>query len=332
MQEAMLWHKERNGVRCDLCSARCFLSRDKVGPCQVRKNEENRLYALNYGKVVDLTVDWIEKRFLFHFLPHTKSFLVSTIGCNLNDQFCIDDLTLAKIESKEYTPEEIVRMAESKGCESISYAFTDPTISFEFAFRIAKAAHRGNLMNVFVTNGLITDDAVKKIAKYLDAASVRFKASGDPDFMKKYSLIPNVDPVIDSLKQMRKHRIFIEISDMIIPQIGDDIEKCKKLAEMINAEFGSEVPFHILRFYPNPKFPGLPMTPASVLERCADEARRAGLRFVYTSNLPKSPYQNTYCYNCGEPLIIREKLTVKKINLHENRCPNCGLGINLVTK
>lgn len=332
MQEAMLWHKERNGVRCDLCDARCFVSKEKLGLCQVRKNENNRLYTLNYGKVVNSTVDWIEKKFLFHFLPHSKSFFISTIGCNLNDQFCIDEIISSTLEGKDYTPEEIVKMAENKGCESISYAFTDPTVSFEFAFKIAKVAHRGNLKNVFVTNGYITDDAVKKIAKYLDATTVRFNASGDPEFMKQYSLIPNVNPIFDSLKHMKKHRIFIEISNTIISQIGDNVEKCKELAERINAEFGSEIPFHILQFYPNPKFSSLPLTPLSVLEKCADEARRAGLRFVYISNVPKNPNQNTYCYNCREPLIIRENLSVRKINLSDDRCPNCGLRINLISK
>lgn len=332
MQEAMLWHKERNGVRCDLCSARCFISKEKIGLCQVRKNEDNKLYTLNYGKVVDLTADSIEKKFLFHFLPRSKSLFLSTIGCNLNDQFCIDDLKLTNVEGKEYSPEEVVKMAESKGCESISYAFTDPTISFEFAFKIAKFAHRSNLKNVFVTNGFITDDAVKKIAKYLDAATIRFKASGDPEFMKQYSLIPNIGPIFKTLKQMRKHRVFIEVSNTIIPQIGDDVEKCRKLAELINSEFGSEIPFHILQFFPSPRFPGLPMTPVSVLEKCADEVRRAGLRFVYISNVPGNSQQNTYCYNCRELLITRNKFSVKKVNLSNNRCPKCGLQINLVTK
>jgi pyruvate formate lyase activating enzyme len=330
MQEAMLWHKERNGVRCDLCHTRCFVSKEKFGLCQVRKNENNRLYTLNYEKIVDLSVDWIEKRFMFHFLPKSKSLSLSTPGCNFNEQFCIDDFTLGNVEGKECSPEEVVEMAEKKGCKSISYSFTDPTIAFEFAFKIAKYAHRSNIKNVFVTNGYITEDAVKKIAKYLDAASIRLKASGDPSFMKQYSLIPNINPIVDSLRQMKKHRIFIEITNTIIPQIGDDVEECRKLAELINAEFGSEVPFHILQFYPNQKFPGLPMTPLAVLERCADVSRAAGLRFVYLSNVPHNPSQSTYCYNCREPLIMRENLVVKKINLVDGRCPNCGLGINLV--
>ncbi|MEM5836536.1 MAG: AmmeMemoRadiSam system radical SAM enzyme [Candidatus Aenigmatarchaeota archaeon] len=332
MQEAMLWHRERNGVRCDLCHANCFIAKDKLGLCQVRKNVNNKLYTLNYEKVVDVSEEWIEKKFLFHFLPKTKSLSVSTLGCDLNEHFCIDDFVLTNLQAKKLSPEDVVEMAEKRKCSSIAYSFTDPTISFEFAFKIAKYAYRSNLKNVFVTNGYLSEEAVKKIAKYLDAASVRLRASGSKEFMKRYSLIPEISPIISTLKQMKKHRVFFEIANTIIPQIGDDVEECRKLAEIINTEFGSEVPFHLLQFYPNPKFSGLPMTPVSLLERCADVARSAGLRFVYISNVPKHPDQNTYCYNCREPLIVRENLVVKKVNLTEGRCPNCGLKINIVLK
>ncbi|MEM5766188.1 MAG: AmmeMemoRadiSam system radical SAM enzyme [Candidatus Aenigmatarchaeota archaeon] len=332
MQEAMLWHKERNGIRCDLCHVRCFISKEKLGLCQVRKNENNKLYTLNYEKVIDLSVDWIEKNFLFHFLPKSKSLFVSIPGCELNENFCINDFFLENVQANRLSAEDVIEAAENKGCKSISYSFTEPTISFEFIFKIAKYAHRANIKNIFVTNGYVTEDAIKKIAKYLDAASVRFKASGSRQFMSQYSLISDISPIIDTLKQMKKHRIFIEIVNTIIPQIGDDVDECRRLAELINSEFGSEIPFHLLQFYPNPKFPGLPSTPIAVLDRCVDVARLAGLRFVYISNVPKHAGQNTYCYNCQEPLIIREAFFVKKINLVDGRCPNCGLKINLVLK
>lgn len=332
MQEAMLWHKERNGIRCDLCHVRCFIAKGKLGLCGVRKNENNKLYTLNYEKVIDLSVDWIEKKFLFHFFPKTRALFITVPGCELNEHFCIEDYPLPNIQPKKHTAEQIVDFAEKKGCSSIAYSFTDPTLCFEFAFKIAKYAHRANIKNVMVTNGYISEEGVKKIAKYLDAASVRIKASGSPQFMKQYALIQDISSIISTLKQMKKHRIFVEIANTIIPQIGDDLEECRKLAELINNEFGPEVPFHLLQFYPNPRFPGLPLTPLALLERCAEVARAAGLRFVYISNVLKSPEQTTYCYNCREPLIVRENLVVKKINLVDGRCPNCGLRINLVLK
>ncbi|MEM5836513.1 MAG: radical SAM protein [Candidatus Aenigmatarchaeota archaeon] len=332
MQEAMLWHKERNGIVCDLCHLRCFISKDKFGACQVRKNENNKLYTLSFEKIVDLEIGDIEKSYIFHFLPKAKTLFIATLGCNLNQNFCLEDFSIPTVRIKEMNAEELVKFAEKKNCNAISYFFTDPTISFEFVLRIAKAAHRANLKNIFVTNGFLSEEGVKKLAKYLDAASIRIKASGGKQFMKQYSLLQDPEKIFSTMKQMKKHRVFIEVANTIIPQIGDDLEECKRLAEFINLEFGSEVPFHLLQFYPSDKFPGIPMTSISVLEKCADLARAAGLRYVYISNVPKNPNQNTYCYNCREPLILRENLKVKKINLRDDRCPNCGMRISIIRK
>jgi pyruvate formate lyase activating enzyme len=58
-------------------------------------------------------------------------------------------------------------MAEKNDCKSISYTYTEPTMFFEFAFKTAKLAHRSNILNTFVTNGYMTEDAVKKAFEIL---------------------------------------------------------------------------------------------------------------------------------------------------------------------
>lgn len=337
MKEAMMWHKERNGIRCDLCARRCFIAKNKRGFCLVRLNKDNKLYSLNYGKLVSVNIDPIEKKPLFHFYPGTKSLSIATVGCNFRCQFCCNwnishaiDSTKEKIEGEEYTPEQIVKMAEDNDCKSISYTYTEPTIFFEFAYRTAKFAHRSNILNTFVTNGYMTEDAIKKISKYLDAVTVDFKASGDPEFYKKFMSVPDVKPIFDSLKQMKKQRIFIEITNLIVPQIGDDIGSCIKLAQWVSSELNSNVPFHILQFFPNHKLLELPPTPTATLEKCIEESRRTGLRYVYIGNVFDHPDENTYCYNCRELLIKRSGASVKKINLVKERCPVCGSKINVL--
>jgi len=339
MQEAMLWHRERNGIRCDLCARRCFITKDKRGSCLVRLNKDNKLYTLNYGKLVSVNVDPIEKKPLFHFYPGSTALSIAAAGCNFRCVFCCNAeisqaLTVeqtGKVPGEEYSPEEVIKLAEKNNCKSISYTYTEPTIFFEFAYRTAKLAHRSNIMNTFVTNGYITEEALKKM-KYLDAATVDFKASADLEFYKKFMSVPNVSPIFDALKQMKKQRIFIEITNLIVPQVGDNIELCKKLAEWINAELGSEIPFHILQFHPEYKLLELPFTPVATLERCIDVARKAGLRYVYIGNVPGHTSENTYCYNCQEPLIMREGFFVKKNNMIKDRCPNCGLKMNVITE
>ncbi len=334
--EAMIWQKERNGVRCLLCGWNCFISKDKKGYCQVRENRDNKLYTLNFGKVVTSAVQPIEKSNMYHFYPSSNSFSFGIFGCNFLSQFCpsseieqkLHEKTLSQIKYEENSPEDIVRIAEKKNCKSISYNFTEPTISFEFAFRTSRLAQRSNVKNVFVTNGYIGEDAVKKIAKYLDAASVNIKASCDPQFYEKFMSIKNVVTIFDALKQMKKHRVFIEITNLIVPQVGDNPEQGRKLAEWISNDLGSDVPYHILQFHPTP---GLQLPPTSVatLENFADEARKIGLRYVYIGNLPNAE-ENTYCHNCREILIQRKVSTVKKINLVQDRCPNCGFSIHIL--
>lgn len=332
MQEGLLWKKERNGIRCMMCARKCFITKDKSGYCLVKKNIDNKLFTLNYGKIINASVEPIEKMPLFHYYPSSNTFSIVSVG----DNFSIQDSSKLFADKKqeetigeEYTPEKIVSVAEGKNCLSISYSGIEPFLYLEFAYRVAKAAHRSNTKNIFVTNGFATDDAIKKIGKYLDAVTVNFQGSVDPQFYSKFFEVKDTAPLFVALKQMKKQRLHIEITNTIIPQIGDNLQLCKNLAEWINAEIGSEVPFHIVQFQPNDKIRELPPTPVAVLEKCITEAKKAGLRYVYIGNVPKHAQQNTYCYNCMEPLIIREGYKVKKISLSEDRCPNCGLKSNV---
>ncbi len=336
LQEAMLWQKERNGVRCNLCARNCFIAKGKRGFCLVRVNKNNVLYTLNYGKLIAVNVDPVEKKPLFHFYPGSKTLSISAQGCNFRCQFC-DNWQLSQtvgaeseeIEGDNYTPEDIVKMAEKHNCKMISYTYTEPTVFFEFAYNTAKLAHRSNILNTFVTNGYMSDEAIKKM-KYLDAVTVDIKASADPEFYKKFMSVPDVDPIYGSLKRFKKQRVFIEITNLIVPQIGDNVERCRRLAERINATLGTDIPLHILQFFPNYQLKELPATPIETLERCAQEARQAGLRYVYIGNVPGHLDANTYCYNCRTLLIERDGMAVRSINLANGRCPQCGQKIDLL--
>jgi len=336
MQEAVLWKKERNGVRCELCERRCFISKDKAGYCLVRKNSGNKLYSLNYGKVLDISTNAVEKNPLFHFMPGSNTLSLVMPGTNFSHtpeeiEKTFKDRDHDEVVGKDYTPEQIVKFAEDKNMTSITFSAEEPFMDFEFAIKVAKLAHRSSIKNTFVTNGYASEESVKKIAKFLDAVTVNFHGSGDAEFYQKFFDVPKMDPIFSTVKQIKKQRIHLEITDLIIPQIGDNPESCKELADWINTELGSGIPFHVVRFFASNKFSDLPPTAVASLERCIDEAKKAGLRYVYISGVPGHSEENTYCYNCRELLITREGWKVKKSKLSNDRCPTCGLKINIVT-
>ncbi len=339
LHEAMLWEKERNGIRCGLCARKCFIGKGKYGFCDVRKNEENQLYTMNYGKLTNVSVDPMEKKPLFHFFPNSKTLSISSFGCNFKCQFCDNweisqqtDKYLENFTGKTYTPEDVVKQAEDNNCKSISYTYNEPTMFFEFVHDTAKLAKRNNLMNVFVTNGYMEVDALKKISKYIDAAVVNIKASLDPEFYKKFMSVPDVSPIYETMRQLKRQRIFFEITNLIVPQLGDSTELCGKFAEHVNANLGSAIPIHILRFHPDYQLMDLPPTPVPTLERCMREMQMRGLRYIYIGNVDGHDDENTYCYNCREMVIKRSGTRVEEINLIGDRCYNCGFKIDVIVE
>ncbi len=328
IHEAMLYtREEENKVKCCLCARRCLISDGSTGFCLVRKNQGGTLFALNYGKAVSLAVDPIGKKPLYHFNPGALVASVAAAGCNFRCQFC-DNWMISQdkeIAGNPLSPEEIVRQAKENGCQGISYTYTEPTIFMEYAYDTAKLAHEAGLFNTFVTNGYMTPEAIKTIAPYLDAATVDFKAGADPGFYKSVSAVPDVKPIFEGLKELKLAGVHIEITNLVVPKMGDDIYRIKKMAKWINDYLGPNTPFHLLRFHPDYKMTTIPATPVETLEEAYLAAKGEGLLFTYLGNVPGHAAENTYCPACEEAVIRREGFEITQWNLTEDmHCKFCG--------
>ncbi|MCS7120333.1 MAG: AmmeMemoRadiSam system radical SAM enzyme [Nitrososphaerota archaeon] len=327
-REAMLYEEiQGKMVRCNLCGRRCIIRDGGFGFCGVRKNESGRLYALNYARICAANADPIGKKPLSHFHPGATVLSIATVGCNFRCQFC-DNWSISQerdIVGKDFPPEKVVETAENYECEGISYTYTEPTIFFEYAYDTAILAHEKGIFNTFVTNGYMTPEAVRMIAPYLDAATVDFKGGGDPEFYRKFSSVPSVEPIYESLREMRKCGIHIEVTNLVVPEIGDSLERIRELASWIKENLGRDTPFHLLRFHPDYNLTEIRATEIQTLEKAYDVSREAGLDYVYLGNVAGHRYENTYCPICGETVIKRYGYEVIRWNLTEDmRCSNCG--------
>jgi len=328
LHEAMLYEKLSDGkVKCNLCARRCEIKDGKVGFCLVRRNEKGSLYSLVYAKACSACVDPITKKPLSHFHPGALVMSIATVGCNFRCQFC-DNWMISQqkeMEGREFPPEEVVKATQKHGCLGISYTYTEPTIFFEYAYDTARLAKKVGLFNTFVTNGYMTPEAVKTIAPYLDAATVDFKGGGDPSFYKKFSSVPSVEPIYESLKEMKRNDIHIEVTNLMVPKMGDSIDQIRELAEWVHNNLGAETPFHLLRFHPDYRMTTIPATSIETLEKAYAVSRDAGLHYVYIGNVPGHPCENTYCPSCRELLIKRYGFEITRWNLTKNMCcPVCG--------
>jgi len=327
LREAMLYEQlSDNKVRCNLCDRRCLIPQGDFGFCSVRRNESGRLYSLNYAKACAAHVDPIGKKPLSHFHPGALVMSIATVGCNFRCQFCDNwDISQEKeIAGSDFPPEKVVDAAKNYQCQGISYTYTEPTIFFEYAYDTAIRAQKVGLFNTFVTNGYMTPEAVETIAPYLDAATVDFKGGGDHAFYRKFSSVPSVEPIYESLREMKKRNIHIEITNLVVPKIGDSMEGIRSLSEWVAQNLGKDTPFHLLRFNPNYKLENLSSTEVSTLEKAYEVARESGLDYVYLGNVPGHRYENTYCPRCGETVVKRYGFDVVQWKLTDDmRCLNC---------
>jgi len=324
---------EDKKVKCNLCHHRCLIKDGKRGICGVRENHKGALQTLVYEKLIARHIDPIEKKPLFHFLPGSRSYSVATVGCNFKCRFC-QNADIAQMPSDRNgtilgdrtTPQKEVAAAAKAGCKSIAYTYTEPTVFFEFAHDAAKLAHGAGIKNVFVTNGYMTPEALQMISPWLDGANVDLKAFTN-DFYKKMCGA-RLSPVLKTLKGMKTQGIFMEVTTLLIPGLNDDPDELKQLAAFISDDLGIETPWHISRFHPTYRLTDRPVTPLESLLDAHEIGKKAGLRYVYTGNVPGQAGEKTVCYQCGQVVIDRLGFSIGEYALDNGCCRYCGAPVD----
>ncbi|MCK4489650.1 MAG: AmmeMemoRadiSam system radical SAM enzyme [Anaerolineales bacterium] len=326
MKEALLYEQiTKDQVRCNLCAHRCVIAEGKLSICKVRKNQKGKLYTLVYGYTISQNTDPIEKKPLYHFHPGSTAYSIATPGCNFHCQWCqnwnIAQMSGEVVEGyvREATPEQIISTARAAGSRSIAYTYTEPTIFFEYAFDIAQLAHQVDISNIYVTNGYMTPEMLELFAPYLDAANVDLKAFREKTYHRYVGA--GLAPILDNLKWMKDHGIWLEVTTLVIPNLNDDPAELRDAAQFIAQELGPETPWHISRFFPHYNMIDRPPTPMATLQMAQEIGLDEGLYYVYLGNVAGEG--DTHCHNCGRLLIQRRGYWVSENHIQDGCCPNC---------
>jgi pyruvate formate lyase activating enzyme len=352
LHEASFYERQADGrVHCTLCPHDCRIAEGSRGACSVRYNEHGVLYTLVYDRIVASNLEPIEKKPFFHFMPGSLAYSVATVGCNQQCTFCQnweiaqwprDELprrlagdhgeapiplgALAHvIPGRPQPPEAIVNAAIEARASSIAYTFTEPTIYFELAYDTAVVARARGLKNLFVTNGYISEPALRKIATVLDAANVDLKFFREASYRRISRA--GLHPILDAIRLYHALGVWVEVTTLVIPGINDSDEELRHIAEFIRS-VGPEVPWHVSQFYPTYKMVDRPETPVATLRRAREIGLGTGLRYVYEGNIPGQGHENTVCPACRTVLIERFGLVVRWNRIKNGRCPACETWID----
>ena len=260
------------------------MSEGQSGICGVNANINEILVCKVYGYPTALHVDPIEKKPLYHFLPHTQTLSLGTVGCNFKCPFCQNwKLSQAKeFDTTNYvSPKNIVDLALHHKCESISYTYNEPTIFFPYAKDIAIEAKKVGLKNIMVSNGFMSQELCKEIPNHIDAINIDIK-SFDENYYKK-TLKGSLHVILQNAKILKQRGLHVEITTLYIPSISE--KQIEDIASFIAYELGIDTPWHISAYHPDYKMIDSKRTPIENLKNAYSIAKKYGIQNVYLGNI-----------------------------------------------
>lgn len=270
---------------CGICPHNCHLENGQTGFCHARTNLDGKIICSNYGKLSSMSLDPIEKKPLYRFLPGTKILSVGSYGCNLRCPFCQNHgISMVSEESTDtvfVSPAELVQKALElikKGNIGIAYTYNEPLISFEYIMDCANLARQKNLKNVIVTNGYICEKPLGELLPYIDAMNIDLK--GFTDMFYK-NLCGDLETVKQTIALAAKS-CHVEVTTLIIPGENDSPEEMRSLSSWLSG-IDSEIPLHISRFFPRYKYNSKKATSVEEIYNLAEIAGEK-LKYVYTGN------------------------------------------------
>ena len=337
MKKASLYKKlSDNQVKCLACNHQCLISDNKAGFCGVRQNKNGELYLMVYNYPAAVNIDPVEKKPLFHFYPGSLVFSLGTVGCNFSCDFCQNwDISQApkspdfigrtlNLWGELWPPRKIINYCQNNQISIIAYTYNEPTIWIEYACEIMKLAKQEKIKNVWVSNGFMSAQSLELISPYLDAINIDLKSFREEFYTEICK--GRLEPIKENIQKLWETGIWEEITTLVIPDLNDSDKELTSIAKFL-ADISSDLVWHISAFYPAYKMNHKSSTPHETLLRAYNIGRQAGLRYVYTGNIPNEELESTYCPNCGTKVIERWGIDLIENRLVGDKCQRCGYKI-----
>ncbi len=320
MVEVPYYHRKGDRIVCDICPVHCKLHEGQVGVCGGREVNDNVLVASNYGRVVAMHMDPIEKKPLYHVAPGKTILSVGPNGCNMNCRWCQNcDISQGRVRTEYVTPEAMAGMACNRGSVGIAYTYTEPLIWFEYLRDTMPLVRKAGGINVLVTNGYIEKEPLEELLPWIDAANIDLKFS-EAGLYKKYSGA-HMEAVLHTITRMHEAGVHVELTHLVVTGLVDNEDHFSRLVNWV-AELDSSIPLHISRYGPRYQWEK-PPTSEAFLQFAYSHAKKK-LDYVYVGNIYLAGTSDTFCPNCGATFIERSGYQVRIDELDGNCCKRCG--------
>ena len=333
VREGELYEKLNQGrVRCFACGHCCPIPEGQPGVCKVRFNRGGTLYV-PWGYVGGVQCDPIEKKPFFHAYPGALAYSFGMLGCDLHCSYCQNWVTSQALRDPDAvsqplraTPEGLVKEALRQRAKVVVSTYNEPLITAEWAVAVFREARAAGLQTAFVSNGNGTPQVLDYLRPWMDLYKVDLKSFDEQHY---HQLGGRLKPILDTIRNLHQMGIWLEIVTLLIPGFNDSPDELRRMADFI-AGISPDIPWHVTAFHSDYKMNGSRDTTADDLFRAAEIGRQAGLRYIYSGNLPGEvgDLENTRCHHCRELVVERFGYLISGYRLTpDGHCPTCGTSI-----
>ncbi len=276
-------------IQCKVCFRQCVLAPGQTGACGARRNRDEIVEPVFYGRVSSLALDPIEKKPLMRFHPGSRILSVGSLGCNLRCPFCQnheiaqrDETGAFSVLTEAFPPERLAALAEEtsgRGNIGIAFTYNEPLVNYEYVRDTARLVKERGMVCVLVTNGTASPDVLRELQPYVDAMNIDLK--GFTDRYYRDVLGGDLEMTKAFIREAAK-TCHVELTALIVPGENDSEAEMQALSAWV-AGISPDIPLHVSRFFPRHRMADRPPTPVQTVYRLAEIARQ-NLRYVYTGN------------------------------------------------
>ncbi|MBD3403292.1 AmmeMemoRadiSam system radical SAM enzyme [candidate division GN15 bacterium] len=328
MIKDVVWYEttDSDRVRCTLCPAYCRLAEGQHGICRSRYNLEGRVVTDNYGELVTVAVDPIEKKPLYHFYPGTNILSTGPNCCNLGCRHCQNwSISQTKTRTTFCPPEQLAALAEEHDSIGVAFTYTEPMMWYEYILDVAPLLREAGKKVVLVSNGYLNPEPLAELVPLVDAANIDLKGMR-PDFYRKVCK-SKLEPVLETIRIMAAAGVHLEITNLMIPGENDSDDDLQDLIDFV-ASVDKRTPLHFSAYHPDYQLKN-PPTPPETMQKAYDMASEK-LEYVFVGNMSLPGTADSHCPSCGELLIERHGFRPRIRSLQAGQCLACGAATGIV--
>jgi len=285
-----------------------------------------KLYTHSFGLLSARSVDPVEKKPLYHFLPGRPVLSVGSYGCNLSCDFCQNHgisqfVPGAEQVTKRFPPDNLVDEAEGiDGNIGLAYTYNEPVVFYEYMRECAIRVRERHMKNLVISNGYIEESPLRSLLPLVDAFNIDLKSFTENFYKSRCSA--RLSPVLRTISTIAESDAHLELTFLIIPGYNDHSGEWKKMLEWIRDNCGKDSILHVSRYFPRYKLDAKETSTGTMMQ--FTEMAREYLDFVYPGNAPELD-NNTRCPSCGSLQITRNGYhTESHVDKLNGSCSNCG--------